>query len=366
MEHNSDITDWDFALESIQEPIDMELDSGQYPPLVAPYPVHACVNVLEPFQVPTPPPSASPPAGTCLGQASSFQDHSASPCSTGVDEPNENHISVSSAFFPNAQIHIHPPDLLLLSSDAVYFYVGQSVISGSSANVFGGLLPESQNQPIHEMTVVLVPEHSTVLNIIMHTVYGVSCAHYAPALESLSSAVAALNKYGFPLSRFVASATPLYTLLLSLAPLYPIEIYTLAATHDMYDLAVPTSSHLLSFPIDSLSDDLAGRLGSKYLRRLFFLHLGRVDALKRILLPPPRLHAPTPTCDFDDQKRLMRAWVLATAYLVCNAKPDMSASTIESTLSPLGKLLSCDICREGLHSQIRNAIVQWSVTKRTI
>ncbi|EIW80427.1 hypothetical protein CONPUDRAFT_105432 [Coniophora puteana RWD-64-598 SS2] len=366
MDHNSDITDWEFALESIQQPIDMELDSGQYSSLAAPSPVHDRADVLEPFQLPTPPQSTSPPARAFLHQIACLRDYPASPSSTTVDELNENLISVSSAFFPNAQIHILPPDLLLLSSDAVYFYLGRNVLSDSSANAFNGLLSKPQSKSAHNMNVVFVPEHSAVLNIVLHTVYGVSCAHYAPAFESLSSAVTALAKYGFLPSRFIAPATPLYILLLSQAPLYPIDLYTLAATHDMYDLAVPTSSHLLSFSVDSVSDDLAERLGAKYLRRLFFLHLGRVDALKRILLPPPRPHAPTSACSFDDQKSLTRAWALAAAYLVWNAKPDMSVSTMVSTLSPLGKLLSCDICQEGLRSHIRNAIVQWSVTKRTI
>jgi len=223
-----------------------------------------------------------------------------------------------------------------------------------------------QNQPIRDAAVVNVPEHSEALNVVLHTIYGVSCSQYAPTFESLSAAVAALDKYGYSLGQLVAPSTPLYTLLLSHAPLYPIEVYTLASRHDIFDLAVPTSAHLLSFALSSLSEDTATRMGPKYLKRLFFLHLGRTDALKRVLLSPPHPHPPTSNCSFDSQKRLTRAWALASAYLVWDARPDMSVSMIESTLSSLGKNLQCNICEDGLQARIKNAVVQWSIVKRTI
>jgi hypothetical protein len=54
---------------------------------------------------------------------------------------------------------------------------------------------------------------------------------------------------------------------------------------------------------------------------MFFLHVGRVDALKRILLPPPHQHPPTIDCGFSDQKGVTRAWALASSYLVWDARP---------------------------------------------
>ena len=68
--------------------------------------------------------------------------------------------------------------------------------------------------------------------------------------------------------------------------------YALAASHDLYSLAVPISSHLLSYPLHMLTDELAEKIGPVYLKRLFFLHLGRLDALRRLLLPPPHPHFP--------------------------------------------------------------------------
>jgi len=155
-------------------------------------------------------------------------------------------------------------------------------------------------------------------------------------------------------------------MLLSQAPLYPLDVYTVAAKHDLHDLAVSTSPHLLSFQLYTLTDEMAEAMGPKYLRKMFFLHIGRSDALKRLLLQPPHPHAPTPWCDFTDQKTLTRAWALASAYLAWDARPDLSTGFLESALSPLAEHLSCDLCKQGLNDRIQNLIVQWSVVKRTI
>ena len=169
--------------------------------------------------------------------------------------------------------------------------------------------------------VVSLPESASVLNVVLHVVYDVSCAHYHPGIDTLIAAVEAMAKYGLPPRRHIAPSTPLYSLILGQAPVQPIITYALAATHDLYDLAVPISSHLLSFALHTLTDELAIRIGPVYMKRLFFLHLGRLDALKRLLLPPPHPHPPTSNCDFTEQKKLTRAWALASAYLAWDARP---------------------------------------------
>lgn len=135
------------------------------------------------------------------------------------------------------------------------------------------------------------------------------------------AAVNRLPVYGIRPKSRIAPKMPLYTLLLSHAPLCPLELYALAACYDLYELAVATSSHLLSMPLSTLTDEVAERIGPIYLKRLFFLHFGRSEALKRVLLPPPHPHAPTSRCDFSDQKRLTRAWTLAAAYLAWEVRP---------------------------------------------
>ncbi|KIJ69995.1 hypothetical protein HYDPIDRAFT_23147 [Hydnomerulius pinastri MD-312] len=337
-------TDWDFVLQFVSEPMDLEMPLPEKP--VAEKTEPPCGMI--PTQVPTPPESFT---------------------NSPADSPPGEHtlVSVSTTFFPGAQNHSFPPDLVLLSSDSVFFYVHTHVLLAASDNGFNSLLPPSSQTKQGPMgPVVLIPESSTLLNIVLHTVYDMSCSQYSPSFESLAAALSTMINYGISLKTYVARSTPLHTLLLSHAPLYPLELYTLAATHDLYDLAVPTSSHLLSFSLASLTDEMAERIGPRYLKRLFFLHFGRADALKRLLLPPPHPHPPTPTCDFTEQKKLTRAWALASAYLAWDARPDLSTSTMESALAPLGEHLSCDSCRLALQDRLKTLIVQWSVVKRTI
>jgi hypothetical protein len=207
-----------------------------------------------------------------------------------------------------------------------------------------------------------------------------SCSHYSPPFSTLVTAVTRLPYYGIHPKSYITQTTQLYTLLLSYAPLYPIELYALSASFDLYDLAVSTSSHLLSFPLSSLTDAMAESIGPVYLKRLFFLHFGRIDALRRVLLPPPMPHPPTPSCDFGDQKKVTRAWALASAYLAWDARPgwflifsltghthsamlDLSTSTMESALTPLTEHLTCDQCRQVLAERIKTLVVQWSFVK---
>ncbi|OSC98964.1 hypothetical protein PYCCODRAFT_1447108 [Trametes coccinea BRFM310] len=301
-------------------------------------------------------PPASEKSATCEPQDTLPQDH----------QPENTIVSVSTTFHPGANLLPVPPDLIFLSSDGVFFYVHTAQVLSMSTNRFGELLPP---KPIKNKTrddlgpVVTLPEVATVLNIILHSVYDMSCAHYRPNLDTLITAVDAMATYGLPPKQYIAPSTSLYSLILSQAPMQPILVYALAATHDLYDLAVPVSSHLLSFPLYSLTDDLAARIGPVYVKRLFFLHLGRLDALKRLLLPPPRPHPPTDDCDFTEQKKLTRAWALASAYLAWDAQPDLSTSAMESALLPLADHLACGVCKKNLAERVKQLIVQWSVVK---
>ncbi|PPQ71773.1 hypothetical protein CVT26_007607 [Gymnopilus dilepis] len=328
--------DWDSVLQFVADPLDGDYSQKQD--------IHSERPAL---QVPTPP-----------------QSHDGSPVVEDPGEPSTL-VSVSTTFYPGAQLHSIPPDIVLLSSDSVFFYVHSHILIAASENGFRGLLPPPSPAK-DQNSVVPIPENSVVLNILLHTVYDLSCAPYSPTFPSLVTAVNRLPVYGIPPKVRIAPSTPLFSVLLSHAPLYPLELYALAASHDLYDLAVSTSSHLLSFPLSTLTDQMAERIGPVYLKRLFFLHFGRSDALKRVLLPPPNSHAPTPLCDFQEQKKLTRAWALASAYLAWDARPDLSTSTMESALRPLAEHLTCEDCRQALRDRIKNLVVQWSVVKRTI
>ncbi|RPD58768.1 hypothetical protein L226DRAFT_526905 [Lentinus tigrinus ALCF2SS1-7] len=306
-------------------------------------------------QIPTPPPSET-------GSPQSPDDASGNTI-----------VSISTTFHPASTIHPTRPDTIFLSSDSVFFYVQAAVVLAKSTNNWNGLLqpaaapsthpgPESLDGP----KIIPCPEPAAVLNIVLHVAYGLSCASYKPTIDDLSAAVDAMATYGLPPKEHIAPSTPLYALILSQAPIKPIAAYALAAAHNLHSLAVPISSHLLSYPLQSLPEDLAEKIGPLYLKRLFFLHLGRLDALRRLLLPPPHPHPPTDQCGFADQKSLTRAWALASAYLAWDSRPDLPASAIEAAFLPLADRLPCQLCKQSLVDRVKQVIVQWSMVKRSI
>ena len=247
-----------------------------------------------------------------------------------------------------------PTDLIILTADSVFFYAHTHRLLQASDNGFNHLVPvlvpglsvvegESKSEESASGStrrssspssgagaarntttpdpIITLPESSVVVNIVLHTVYGMSCSHYSPTFTDLSSAVDALSTYGISLHRSIAPSTPLFTTLLDHAPDHPMEVYTLAAKCGLHALAVAASPHLLSYSLPCLTDELASVLGGYYTKKLFFLHLGRIDALKRLLLPPPHPHPESTGCDFVEQKKLTRAWALAAAYLAWDARP---------------------------------------------
>ena len=298
-------------------------------------------------------------------------------------------VSVSTTFFPGADLgQSHPPDLTLHSSDSVFFYVHSTALLHFSTNSFNSLVPLYPLSPASEdgsHPAIVLPEDSHVLNIVLHLLYTIPCSHFCPPIDVISKAVRALKRYGVPMKSFTTPDTCLYNLIMSRAPLHPIELYAIAAEHDLYDLAVAISPHLMSFNLATLTDEIVMQIGPMYLKRLFFLHLGRNEALKRLLFNPPTLHGPTPQCDFTEQKKLTRAWALAAAYLAWDARPglsrhvlssnrmsiysscyrlsDLSTSAISSALGSLQDHLSCQLCRDNLRQRVKQIIVEWSNVK---
>ncbi|KAJ8517627.1 hypothetical protein ONZ45_g5198 [Pleurotus djamor] len=300
-------------------------------------------------------------------------------------------ISVSTSFSPQFRHNDILPSLILLSSDSVHFYVHAHVLTAMSTNEFDGLLSNQFRQmpsadvmdalSNHTVPIQPIPVHSATLNVLLHAVYNISCASFAPSTNTLIEAVDLLPSYGVapvscvyshpnPQARLSLSnptppslkspnPSPLYSLLLSHAPLHPVSVYILAAHHSIEDLAIMSSQYLLSTPLHAISDHAAARMGAVYLKKLTFLLLGRVEALKRLLAQPPPLHAPTTVCGPFDQKKLARAWTLAVASLVWEATPDMPTSLIETSLKPLGIHLECHLCQYNLRDRVRDVTMQW-------
>ncbi|OBZ68199.1 hypothetical protein A0H81_11807 [Grifola frondosa] len=276
-------------------------------------------------------------------------------------------VSVSTAFQPNTKIDGLLPDLVLVSSDNVFFHVNYHVLRGASENFFGALLhADLPYVDDGHPSVTSLPESADVVNIVVHTIYSMSCTQFSPTFETIDAAVDALLKYGMPIKTYIVSGSPLFNLILAQAPYRPIDTYALVAAHDLYDLAVTISSHLLAYPLPSLTDKLSARMGPIYLKRLFFLHYGRMEALKNLVLRPPGSHSPTQICNSTQQTKLTRVWALACAQMVWDARPNLSTSAMQAALSPLEQQLSCDLCKHALFERIEELVREWSAIKRTI
>ncbi|KAI0041563.1 hypothetical protein FA95DRAFT_1526398 [Auriscalpium vulgare] len=336
-------TEWDSIMQLVSDGLAQDTATADKPSSRP-----SLVRSVSTTQVPTPPHS----------QLSTPKDE---------DQDQATVVSVSTTFFPGANLDALPTDLVVLSSDSVFFYVHAHKLLEASQNGFNAQIKGQRKLgPDDPAPIVSLPHDSSVVNVLLHTIYHHSASHYSPPPEAVITAVEALHTYGLPAATYLAPATPLFALVLASAPSAPIEFYALAAALDNYSLAVPISAHLLSYSLSGLTDELAQRIGPIYLKRLFFLHLGRVEALKRLLLPPPQPHAPSAACDFTEQKKLTRAWALASAYLAWDARCDLSTSAIESALRPLGHYLTCDQCRGLLDERIDHLVAKWSLVKVSI
>ncbi|CAL1707903.1 unnamed protein product [Somion occarium] len=162
-------------------------------------------------------------------------------------------VSVSTVFGPSSKLIPTPADIVLRSSDNVFFYVHTSRLNETSENAFNALLV------LRTSDILSLPEDAIVLNLVLHCIYNLSFSHYFPSLDNVLIAVNAMKKYGMPLNRYVARGTALFRQIVSQAPLQPIEVYMVAAENDLFDLAVEASSNLLAFPLFRIDDDMAAR-----------------------------------------------------------------------------------------------------------
>ena len=236
--------------------------------------------------------------------------------------------------------------------------------------------PQSHLVNSTDLPTILVPEASLVLNLVLHSLYDLPCAHFPSSVEDISACVKTIVKYGLPLSAYASPDGPLYNLVLSRAPAAGIEMYTLAAEHKLEQLAVAVSPSLLSFDLATLGEDLVKRMGAVYLKRLVFLHLGRSTALKRLLSPPLNYHPPDEDCGDEEHDALIGAWGLAVASLGWDARPgahphvielgnvlippaDLAPTAITAVLGPVVDIAPCSLCKEGIQQTIKSLIAAW-------
>jgi len=276
-------------------------------------------------------------------------------------------VSVSTTFFPGAPHSTIPSDLILISADRVLFHLHAHRVLAPSTNGFAHKWPpQSRSVNSTNAPMILVPESSPVLNLVLHCVYDLPCSQFSSSVEDISACFATIVKYGLPLSSYASPSGSLYNLVLSRAPTAGIQMYTLAAQYRLEQFAVAVSPFLLSFDLATLTEDLVKQMGAVYLKRLVFLHLGRSAALKRLLSPPSNYHPPDGACGAREYDAFMNAWSLAVASLARDARPNLAPTAIKTTLGPLVDIAPCSQCKEGMQQTIKTIVAAWAGIKTTI
>ncbi|KAJ3505174.1 hypothetical protein NLJ89_g7551 [Agrocybe chaxingu] len=263
----------------------------------------------------------SPTGSTGYITPPSSTESSFSPTQNLEPEEDSTVVAISTAFHPQAHPHLPPTDIVFSASDAVLFYAHSSTILAACPHAFSTYIGGNLNDPKFRDQLIQLDAPSQELNVILHMLYGTSSAAHSPLLETLINAVDRMPSYSIVPEEHIVPSSHLHILLLSYAPLHPLELYTLAACHNLNSLAIKTSSHLLSYSLQTITDEQAERIGAVYLKKLMVLHFGRFTALRNILLQPPHPHPPTRECDFSQQRKLTRAWALVSAYLAWDARP---------------------------------------------
>ncbi|KAL1679442.1 hypothetical protein EV122DRAFT_209915 [Schizophyllum commune] len=259
----------------------------------------------------------------------------------------------------------HAPDVKLVSSDGVHFFVSSALLRRASSNEFAGTLQIAAcapQTPGDELPCVYVADGADVLNILVHAAYSVSPSSFKPSLETLESAVRRLLTYGLDPQTYILPGTVLFETLRGQAALAPMKIYVLASAYDLLGLAQVASAYLLSYPLHSLSDQEAKDMGSTYLKRLFLLHQNRIRILKELLDRPPEFHAETADCRFATQKGVARGWSAATRHVMLDAGPGIIGSTLQHELGKFRGVVPCHECQMAIDARIWQVVVGWTMT----
>ncbi|KAF5361442.1 hypothetical protein D9758_006149 [Tetrapyrgos nigripes] len=303
-----------------------------------------------------------------LNTSSAMESFSSPPwfCQLSAENSGEaiQSLTISTAFQESSDDPDRPtPDIILISSDSVVFYVAQAALLSASDNSFGGLLPVTSEYNIERVR-YLPKVQSSELNVMLHIIYAANCARFCPSLQVIIRAIDLLPEYGTPPNTWITTTNPIYDLLLLHVPIYPLDIYSLCGRHDIYELAIAVSPHLLSFDLSSLTDEDAESMGSLYLIRLFRLHRSRVEALVTSLMPAPDLHDPTRDCGFESQQKiLLSAWTMAVAYLSQCAKPNITMSDIRSVFDSMTTHITCEDCLKGRDDRVNKIVLNWTLVK---
>ncbi|KAG8991568.1 hypothetical protein FRB94_012427 [Tulasnella sp. JGI-2019a] len=356
------------------------------------------------------------------------------PPSTSYSSPSGIQIQVSATFSPNTVLPASrgaPVDIIIRTSDFVFFYANQTVLRARSSNLFGKLLPDtasaqssapsgsrhmfsdhlmdmpslsdstssssppppqqarypsfnrtdsmppqhptyhsppprresgqSQREPLLS---IAVDEHAVVFNIIMHITYEMDCDRYGPDLSTLSHALGALWKYGIPIP---GAQSDVWRILIHHSQSQPLWAYAISAQYGMDFACIPASRNTLAVPLSTLGEAEAQTMGAIYLRRLFFLHVGRRTALQRVIINPPQTHPTSNACSTEMQLSISNAWAVTVADVVTRPlAPSTPVATLLEMFRPIEQLTVCRTCKTSIRARISEMVQNWLNIKSTI
>lgn len=238
---------------------------------------------------------------------------------------------MSKVFNETLKINNTLPNVIAFSSDGIFFLVHYHVIANVTTNNFSGLILPRQEEACYDLeqdTLELwLPETANTLDIVFSAAYGFSSdslSHYS-SMENLIVLLDIMRKYGLPPQTHLAQGTTLFHAFLNYVPLHPIEIYAVAASHNLEDLAAVASSYTLTTSIDDTPFHMASQIGTHYFYRLLVLHGSRLEFLKAMFDVVLYPHTAKPYCSPENRLITGRAFHLAGMQIFFKATPGKSA-----------------------------------------
>lgn len=268
-------------------------------------------------------------------------------------------------------------DVVLVSRDAVHFFVHRNRLLSASSSRFAFLLDPYVDQATSQT--IQVTEDAQTLNVMLHVIYNISFHLYSPPLEILLQAIRTFEKYGLTLDMHILPGTPLFEDIVLKTPCQPLEVYLIAAEYDLFELARAASGYLLSTSLLFLPEAAILRLNVEYLSMLYNLHKLRTMVLQHLVSQPPDGHEPKFHCGFSECQAMRSAWSVTASMFVLQANPglcpnitlskmsiepsiDVSAALIRNTLESLKFSLPCMQCQQCVQRRVNEVLLKWSIT----
>jgi len=301
---------------------------------------------------------------------------------------------VCNTFSPAASADNGRPDLIVHSTDAVLLYCHQALLAVKSSNHFNHLLgysscslctvarqriQSSQSRgssyspeprlscvpTVSQLPTVFVSEESQTFSVVLHMVYNIPLKPHSADLDTIRAALGCLEKYGCSVPE---NDSDIWTVLLEQAPANALSVYGIGATYSSDDsLCTLASQYTLSSSLTTLTEADSLLMGPLYMRRLFVLHIERLEELKNILRVLPDQHPPTADCPPISQSALRSQWEASIANILMQDCPqNTQTSDLVENFGPIFDATACHICKESINSHISWMVQDWARVKRTI